>query len=241
MAMAKRYQQVLVDIARACEEAGRDPREVTLVAVSKTAPIPAIAEAVDAGARDFGENRPDRIVAAHAAYPHARWHFIGNVQSRRIADIVPCATLIHSVFETHHLPRIDAAAEAAGKVQDILLEVNISGEESKGGVSAQDASAFIAAACELAHVRVRGLMTMAPQGDARIAEECFADLRKLRDSLNASYSGKAPALTELSMGMSEDWRYAVRQGATLVRIGRAIFNDDYRDPPANADGHLSIN
>ncbi|WP_283170550.1 YggS family pyridoxal phosphate-dependent enzyme [Curtanaerobium respiraculi] len=227
MSIAEQYERVSAEVAAACHEAGRDPHEVTLAAVSKTVEIAAIAQAIQAGAHDLAENRPDRIMAAHTAYPRVRWHFIGNIQSRRIGDIVPCASLMHSVFEEHHLPRIDAAAQAAGKVQDILLEVNVSGEESKGGVAPERAPELLAAAAAYPHIRVCGLMTMAPQGDLRIAEECFSDLRRLRDSLsNARPRGTAP-LSELSMGMSEDWRCAIRQGATIVRIGRAIFSEEF--------------
>ncbi len=227
MSLAEQYRSVAAELSRVCREADRDPSEVRLVAVSKTVEIPAIASAIGAGALDLGENRPDRIVAAHAAYPRARWHFIGNVQSRRIADIVGCAHLVHSVFVEKHLRRIDAAAEQAGKVQDVLLEVNVSGEQSKGGIAPQQAPELLRAACELPHVRVKGLMTMAPQGDLQIAEECFADLRALRDSLNAALPARIAPLSELSMGMSEDWRCAIRQGATIVRIGRAIFSERF--------------
>lgn len=215
------------EVDRVCLGCGRDPSEVLLVAVSKTVGIPEVLPALDGGACDFGENRPDELVAKQAAYPHARWHFIGNVQSRRIKDVVGTACLIHSVFKCDHLPKIEHAAAEAGIVQDILLEVN-SGEENKGGIAPEQAGEFIEMACRMEHVHLRGLMTMAPQGDLVQAEECFADMCALRASLNQRFSAtlRSP-LTELSMGMSEDWQQAVRQGSTMVRIGRAVFSEDF--------------
>lgn len=213
---------------QACIECGRDPHEVTLVAVSKTVTAERVADAIGAGAVDFGENRPDQIMQKHAMYPQVNWHFIGNIQSRRIHDIVSCATLMHSVYQEHHLARIDAAAQVCGKVQQILLEVNVSGEESKSGIAPDAAASPAAIRFAVSHIRVRGLMTMAPQGDLAVAERCFADLRMLRDQLNTQVVTADDArLSELSMGMSEDWRCAIAQGATIVRIGRAIFSEDF--------------
>lgn len=228
MAIGAQYTQVAAHLAEVCRQCGRDPKDVKLVAVSKTVDAPRVQEAIDAGAHVFGENRPDQIMEKHARYPQEEWHFIGNVQSRRIKDIVPCAALIHSVYEEHHLARIEHAASACGKVQDILIEVNVSGEESKGGVKPADALDLLRATEAFDHVRVRGLMTMAPQGDLDVAERCFADLRELRDRLRTEWAcADAAFLSELSMGMSEDWERAVAQGATMVRIGRAIFSEDF--------------
>ena len=229
MGIAERYAHVRAELDAVCREAGRDPHEVKLLAVSKTVDVPAVAEAIAAGAVAFGENRPDQLVPKQAAYPRAEWHFIGNIQSRRIKDIVPAATLIHSVFKENHLPKIDAAALAAGKVQDILVEVNVSGEESKSGLAPADVRSFIEAAAAFEHIRVRGLMTMAPRYDEATADATFRGLAALRDELNGLElcAGHPLDLSELSMGMSEDWRFAIRHGATIVRIGRAIFSDEF--------------
>jgi pyridoxal phosphate enzyme (YggS family) len=228
MSIGQQYARVFAEVGEACRACGRDIGDVALVAVSKTVDAVRVQEAVDAGAVDFGENRPEQIVQKSQMYPQSRWHYIGNLQSRRIADVVPCAHLIHSVYQEHHLPKIDAAAADCGKLQDILLEVNVSNEQSKGGVAPEDASELLRAACAFPYIRVRGLMTMAPQGDLHIARECFADLRGIRDQLNrtASFEGFEP-LSELSMGMSEDWQCAIAEGATIVRIGRAIFSEDF--------------
>ncbi|MEG0505408.1 MAG: YggS family pyridoxal phosphate-dependent enzyme, partial [Raoultibacter sp.] len=185
MSVATRYSRIAEEVACACREVGRDPREVVLVAVSKTVDAEVVGQAVSAGAHDFGENRPDGLEEKQAAYPDATWHFIGNIQSRRIADIVRRADLIHSLYEERHADRIDAAAEALGKVQDVLLEVNVSGEESKSGLTPEDVSALLAHCLKLEHVRVCGLMTMAPQGDLEVARKSFEDLRIVRAKLKA--------------------------------------------------------
>ena len=229
MGIAQRYAYVREQVDEACRAAGRDPREVKLLAVSKTVDVPAVAQAIAAGAHAFGENRPDQLVPKHEAYPQAEWHFIGNIQSRRIKDIVPAATLIHSVFKQDHLPKIDAAAAAAGKVQDILVEVNVSGEESKSGLAPADVPGFLRAAGAYDNLRVCGLMTMAPRYDEQTAEATFSGLAALRDKLDGLEisDSKRINLSELSMGMSEDWQCAIRHGATIVRIGRAIFSDEF--------------
>lgn len=228
MPIGAQYTQVAAHLAEVCRACGRDSKDVKLIAVSKTVEAPRVQEAIDAGAHVFGENRPDQIMEKHALYPNEEWHFIGNVQSRRIKDIVPCAALIHSIYEEHHLTRIEHAAEACGKVQDILIEVNVSGEESKGGAAPAEVPGLLRATEAFDHVRVRGFMTMAPQGDLDVAERCFSDLRELRDRMRAEWDcADAEHLSELSMGMSEDWERAVAQGATMVRIGRAIFSEDF--------------
>ncbi len=228
MGIEERYRRVAQQVAQMAREAGRDPGEVRLVAVSKTVGLSGVEAALAAGARDFGENRPDAIKEKAGEYPQARWHFIGNVQSRRIPDIVQCASLVHSLYQERHVARIDEAARRLGKVQDVLLEVNVSGEESKSGVAPGQAGALLRACEPFANVRVRGLMTMAPQGDKAVAHACFEDLARLharlRDGLDAQ---RADAFDELSMGMSEDWQEAVFAGATIVRIGRAVFDDAF--------------
>ena len=228
MPFAQHYQQTLEELARVCASCGRDPREVKVIAVSKTVDVPAISAAIAAGAHDFGENRPDELLRKAAAHPGATWHFIGNIQSRRIPDIVSHAALIHSLYQERHAERIDRAAAAAGKVQDVLLEVNVSGEESKSGVDPHEAPELLAACLALPHVRVRGLMTMAPQGDLQVARAVFDDLARLHSQLRAGLEPQAAAVFDgLSMGMSEDWREAVAAGATIVRIGRAVFSDAF--------------
>lgn len=228
MGTRERYACTLAAVREQCEAAGRAPEAVTLVAVSKTVGVDGVGEAFAAGARDFGENRPDQIVPKSAAFPEATWHFIGNIQSRRIPEIVASSALIHSLFQLRHAEKIDAAAQKLGKVQDVLVEVNVSGEESKSGVAPEEAASFVRACAALPCVRVRGLMTMAPQGDPAVARACFDGLARLRDEVAATLDARdAAAFSELSMGMSEDWREAISAGATIVRVGRAIFSDSF--------------
>ena len=230
MGIQERYRGIQEELAQECVRAGRNPSEVTLIAVSKTVGPEEVGLAMQAGARDFGENRPDELMRKAAVHPQATWHFIGNIQSRRIHDIVPHAALIHSLFHENHARKIDEVARLEGKVQDVLLEVNVSGEQSKGGVALQDAPELLSLCVALPNVRVRGLMTMAPQGDLNVAREVFEGLAALKAQLRETLEPQAAAAFDgLSMGMSEDWREAVAAGATMVRIGRAVFSDAFTD------------
>ena len=230
MGFKERYDRVMAEVAECCKDCGRDPREVRVVAVSKTVGPEEVAEAVAAGATDFGENRPDQLVLKQSLYPQQNWHFIGNIQSRRIADIVPNATMIHSLYQEHHLARIEAAAVEAGKVQDVLLEVNVSGEESKSGLAPEQVEGMLKACAPYEHIQVCGLMTMAPQGDLAAARECFEGLAHLRDDLRRKLPAeRAAKFNELSMGMSEDWREGIAAGATMIRIGRVLFDESFED------------
>ena len=228
MTTKERYERVRAEVDEECRKAGRAPEEVTLVAVSKTVGPDDVALAVEGGATDFGENRPDQLMLKADQFTQDNWHFIGNIQSRRIRDIVGRAVLIHSLFEESHARKIDECARALGIVQDVLLEVNVSGELSKSGLEPGQVVDMLAVCESLPNLRVRGLMTMAPQGDADVARKTFADLRALRDQLAAQLPPeKGACFTELSMGMSEDWREAIAEGATIVRIGRAIFSETF--------------
>ena len=228
MTTKERYEAVEAELARACEASGRERAEVTLVAVSKTVGPEEVAQAIEGGARDFGENRPDQLVLKADAFRDVRWHFIGNIQSRRIRDIVGRAALIHSLFDEGHARKIDAVARERGLVQDVLLEVNVSGEESKSGLAPDEVAGMLDMCAQLPNLRVCGLMTMAPRGDEQAVRATFAGLAQLRDELRAALPAeRAQAFSELSMGMSEDWPQAVEYGATIVRIGRAIFSEEF--------------
>lgn len=230
MGIEQRYDHIAGEVAKICRAAGRDPRSVRIVAVSKTVGLDAVGCALAGGAHDFGENRPDGLIEKEAAYPAETWHFIGNIQSRRIPEIVAAASLIHSLHQIRHAEKIDGAAAAIGKVQDVLLEVNVSGEESKSGLTPEEVGVMLDACAPLHHVRVRGLMTMAPQGDLVAARDTFEQLARVRDETRARLEPeRAVVFDELSMGMSEDWREGVRAGATIVRIGRAIFDDAFEE------------
>ncbi len=220
-------------IARAAEAAGRRPEEITLVAVSKTHGPDKIAEAARAGLRDFGENRVEEALPkiASAPAPGLRWHMIGHIQSRKAKDAVQAGfALIHSVDSVKLAHRLSRLAVQAGMAQAILLECNVSGEGSKEGFPAGADDEWpsllseFAAVLALPGVRVQGLMTMAPQGpDPEAARPVFRRLRELRDYLRINLP--QGDWRDLSMGMTDDFEPAIAEGATIVRIGRAIFGE----------------
>ncbi len=229
MSLRSRYEAVLEQVACACEAAGRSLSDVTVIGVSKTVGLGSVQQAIDAGIRDFGENRPDELVRKHDAFPMETWHFIGNIQSRQLRNVVGRASLIHSLCSADHARKIDDLAAKAGIVQPVLIEIN-DGEENKQGVSVEDAPALFETVRALDHLRVEGLMGMAPKGDAHAARRAFERIRVLRDDLESRYSDElAPCrLQTLSMGMSDDFASAIAEGSTMVRVGRAIFSEDYR-------------
>lgn len=228
MGIAERYARKRSQVDEACRAAGRQPEDVLLLAVSKTVDVEGAREALQAGACALGENRPDELLRKAAALPEAPLHFIGNIQSRRIPDIVGASALIHSLYLEKHARKIDEAAARLGKLQDVLIEVNVSGEASKSGVAPKDAADLVLAASRLPHVRVRGLMTMAPRGDAQVARASFEGLAALQADIRGQLPAEdAAAFDQLSAGMSEDWEEAVAAGSTIVRIGRAIFSEEF--------------
>ena len=229
MTTATRYKRLRSRLDDACKVAGRKPEDVLLLAVSKTVDLDQAEVAISAGAHSFGENRPDVLLRKKQAFPEENWHFIGNIQSRRIHDIVSAADLIHSVTKVEHLKRIDSAAADCDKIQRILLEVNVSGEESKSGFTPQEVYDALVASTSFENIEVCGLMTMAPRADEEAVLSTFTGLRDLRDELQNRLvaQGFQILLSELSMGMTEDWEAAVPLGTTIVRVGRAIFDDTF--------------
>ena len=223
-----RYKAVAERAAAACERCGRAPSEVRIVAVSKTVGLDEIDEAVHSGIHDFGENRARPFVTKVETFPGERWHFIGKLQTNKVRDVVGYAMLIHSVDSEHLLEAISKRADKRGNDQHVLIEVNVSGEESKSGFAPEEVAGALEFASKLPHVKVDGLMTMAPKGEPEVARQTFAGLRTLRDELAEKYSGPNIDLKELSMGMSEDFEIAIEEGATIVRVGRTIFDPEFR-------------
>jgi pyridoxal phosphate enzyme (YggS family) len=221
-AIAERYGAIRRQVIDAADAAGRDPEDVTVVAVTKTVGIEDIRAALVAGVHDFGENRVQEFLGKYGLFPTARWHFIGTLQTNKVKDIVGKAFLIHSVDSPHLLAEVDRRATQAGVVQPVLLQVNVSGEQSKHGLDPADVREVLIGASGMDGVEVRGLMTMAPLGRPEDARWVFRELRELRDSLR-EMPLNGVELHELSMGMSNDFRVAVEEGATIVRVGRAIF------------------
>lgn len=236
--VAYNLNQVQERVAEAALRAGRQPAEVTLVAVTKTRPPEAVVDAYQAGVRHFGENRIEegmpKIPAVHAAIsgPQPVWHMVGHVQSRKAEDVAGHFDYVHSVDRLKIARRLSRFTGEAGRQLRVLLECNVSGEESKYGFDlrdwAQDADrreAFFAAVDEilaLPGLVVQGLMTMAPfVADPEMVRPVFASLRALLAALRERFP--AHEWRHLSMGMTDDFEVAIEEGATMVRIGRAIF------------------
>lgn len=221
-AVAARYEAVRRQVADAADAVGRDPRDVLIVAVTKTVGIDEVRQALIAGLHDFGENRVQEFLGKYGLFPEAHWHFIGTLQTNKVKDVVARASLIHSVDSARLLEEIDRRAALIGHVQSVLLQVNVSGEVSKHGFTTHDVGDAVVEASGLENVRVCGLMTMAPLGRPDDARWVFRELRELRDSLRTMHLDGVE-LDELSMGMSNDFGVAVEEGATIVRVGSAIF------------------
>jgi PLP dependent protein len=215
-------------IATAAEAAGRAPGDVTLVAVSKTFPASDIQTAYDSGQIVFGENRIHELTEKVPALPSdIQWHMIGHLQSNKAARAVELADYIHSVDTTKLVNRLDRYAGELGKAPKILLEINVSRESTKFGADDSEVMSLAEAAVACRNIQTVGLMTMAPFGASEYElRTVFSGLRKLRDWIQVETGLLLP---ELSMGMSGDFEAAIAEGATLVRIGSAIFgNRDYQ-------------
>lgn len=221
-AIAERYGAVRRAVSDAADAAGRHPDDVRVVAVTKHVGIPQVQQAIAAGCIDFGENRVQEFLGKHGLFPDVRWHFIGTLQSNKVKDVVGRAYLIHSVDSLELLQRIDRVAETKGVVQPVLLQVNVSGEASKHGMEPEEAGETLRASLELPGVDVRGLMTMAPFARPEDVRWVFRATAELFASL-AAMRFNGIELSELSMGMTNDYRVAIEEGATIIRVGTAIF------------------
>jgi PLP dependent protein len=220
--IARNLAHVRAAIAAAAHRARRDPGSVRLVAVSKTVDLARIQAAIDAGQDLFGENylqeARDKIAVLGR---QVSWHLVGSLQSNKAREAVALFDLIHAVDRLKLARALDAAAARLSKVQDVLIQVNQAGEATKSGVEPAAAPALLQEVARLPHLRVLGLMTMPPWfPDPEVARPYFRALRVLQDHLRGL---TGLPLTELSMGMSGDFAVAVEEGATLVRVGTAIF------------------
>ena len=218
----KRLQAVKSRIARACEEAGRDPRDIVLVAVSKTFPADAVRAAHAAGQRDFGENHAQDAIAKIDALADLDlvWHFIGPVQSNKTRAIAERFAWVHSIDRLKVAERLAAQRPEPLPPLQACIQVNVSGEATKSGVAPEEAPALARAVAALPRLRLRGLMAIPePTDDPALQRRRFESLRDLKDRLVAD----GLALDTLSMGMSDDLEAAIAAGATMVRVGTAIF------------------
>jgi len=243
-----RLDAVRERIAGAAARAGRDPSAITLVAVTKGHPLAAVREAAAGGLLDIGENRVQEAQAKQEAWPDApvRWHLIGHLQRNKARYAVGRFALIHSLDSVRLADELEKVAAARGVTQDVLVQVNVAREPQKDGVSPEEAPALVAHVAGLPHLRLQGLMTMAPlTGDGSVVRATFRGLRELRDRLGAGFGvlgagdvatghptpgtqHLAPSTWHLSMGMSGDFEIAIEEGATMLRLGTVLFGE--REP-----------
>jgi pyridoxal phosphate enzyme (YggS family) len=211
-------------IAKAATRVGRDPEGITLVAVTKTMPVERIREAIGAGQGVFGENRVQEAQAkVEAVGRDVQWHLIGHLQRNKVKFACDLFDLIHSVDSLSLAREIDARAVRHGIVMPILIQVNIGDETTKSGVAASEAQALVQQVARLSHVAIRGLMCVPPAVDiAEHARPYFIELRILAEQIAAEHIPTV-SMSELSMGMSHDFEVAIEEGATMVRVGSAIF------------------
>lgn len=212
-------------MAAAALAAGRDPATVKLVAVTKGHPLEALEAALDAGIPDLGENRIEELEEKESALGRERavWHMIGHLQSRKAARAAAAAHLVHSVDSSHLAEKLSRAGEARGAEVRVLAQVNTSGEESKSGLPFPEAVEAVLGIAALPRLRVDGLMTMAPfVDDAEVLSSAF---RRLRETLEEVRRHDPRVGPELSMGMTNDFEIAIREGSTMVRIGTALFGE----------------
>lgn len=223
MTVKDRYEIVLENIKKACERSGRNPEDVTLISVTKTHGAELINEAIDAGAKDIGENKAQELCNKYDDVKPVRWHFIGHLQTNKVKTIIDKVAMIHSVDSEKLAAEIDKRAKASGVVMDILVEINIGMEDSKSGATEEEARDLIKKIRdEYQNLRVRGLMCVPPITDNpensrryfRRLKDIFESIKELSEDEN---------FDTLSMGMSGDYEVAIEEGATVVRVGTAIF------------------
>lgn len=221
----KNLLEVRERIANAAQRAGRTPESVRLIAVSKTKPLEMIREAYSAGQRSFGENYVQEAVEKVAAFPEADWHFIGSLQTNKAKQVIGRFSLIHSMDRKKLCDELEKAAAQANVVQDVLLQVHIGEEETKHGVGLIEAPDLIAHVSTLSHLRLRGIMSLPPlTDDETLARGYFASLREGFQTWKKQLpADQAVLFTELSMGTSSDFEWAILEGATYVRVGTSIF------------------
>ncbi|MCM1173976.1 MAG: YggS family pyridoxal phosphate-dependent enzyme [Blautia sp.] len=221
-------EQVKENIRKACERSGRKTEDVTLIAVSKTKPLPMLQEAYECGCRDFGENRVQELVEKWEQMPKdIRWHMIGHLQRNKVKYIVDKVYLIHSVDSLRLAEEISREAGKKGVTVSILIEINVAQEESKFGAACEEACQLVEEIAGLPHLVIKGLMTIAPYVEnAEENRQYFEKLRQIYVDINRKNIDNV-YMTELSMGMTGDYETAVTEGATYVRVGTGIFGERF--------------
>ncbi len=229
----ERLARIRERIADAAGRAARSPDEIRLIAVSKTHPFDAVRAAADAGQRDFGENKVQEALQkiAQSTDNRLQWHLIGHLQSNKARKAAGAANAIHAIDSVDLLRRVDQAASEARRTVEVLIQVDLALEDTKHGAAVADVAAIVQAAGSCGAARLTGLMLLPPLAEnPEDARPWFARLRALRDELLESGT-PAGQLRELSMGMSHDFEVAIEEGATMVRVGTAIFGERTYDQP----------
>ena len=225
MSIESNIKKIKDEIASICNDCGRNPEDVNLMAVTKTVDVDAVFEAIDAGITDVGENKPQELARKYEVIgDKVNWHLIGTLQTNKVKYIIDKVTMIHSLDREALCEEIQKRAEKIDRVIDCLVQVNISKEETKHGLYKDDVVEFIKMVSEkYKNIRIRGLMTMAPfVDDEEVIESVFKGLKDL--SLEVESLGLENVyMNTLSMGMSHDYHIAIKNGATIVRVGTAIF------------------
>lgn len=218
--------EVRSNISKACKRAGRNVDDVTLIAVSKTKPVEDIQIAYDSGERNFGENKVQEIDAKYPVLSDdIKWHLIGHLQTNKVKYIIDKVTLIHSVDSVHLAEQIEKEAAKRSIDMDILIQVNVANEDTKFGLTVEETVNTIKEISKFSHVHIKGLMTIAPFTDnAEDNRIYFRKLKSLAEDI-AKMNISNVEMKELSMGMTGDYEVAIEEGATLIRVGTAIFGN----------------
>lgn len=219
-------KQVEENIIKSCEKVGRDPKEVTLIAVSKTKPYTAIEEALPSGVLDYGENKVQELTEKYEILPKdIRWHMIGHLQRNKVKYLVGKVELIHSVDSLRLANQIETEFAKKNEIANILIEVNMANEESKFGITSETTEQLVREISKLEHVRIKGLMTIAPYTDnPETNREYFRNMKKLSVDITEKNIDNV-SMDVLSMGMTGDYQVAIEEGATMIRVGTGIFGE----------------
>ena len=225
MNVRENFDTITREIAETCKQAGRNADEVKLIAVTKYVTDARVEEALEAGIADFAENRPQNYVERKGKYSDKTWHLIGSLQTRKVRDVINEVDYFHALDRDSLAKEIEKRAEKEIKC---FVQVNVSGEESKHGLASEEAIDFIKSLEQYSKIKVVGLMTMAPfVEDEEILRNCFRKLRQLRDEVKGLNLSYAPC-EFLSMGMSNDYKIAIEEGATHIRVGTALVGSELK-------------
>lgn len=221
--ISKNLDTVRKNIAEAAIQTGRTPEDITLIAVTKTHPPEMINEAIDCGVTDIGENKVQEIMEKYDRVKPVRWHLIGHLQTNKVKYIIDKVSMIHSVDSVKLMDEIERQAAKHGLVMDILIQVNVSGEESKFGISPAELPAMLTHAAELSHVQICGLMTVMPKVNDNMTNRLhFVNINNIYiDIAKKKYHNVS--MRYLSVGMSNDYAFAIAHGSNMVRVGSSIF------------------